>query len=391
METLTLILLLLAAAYVTGESCARLRLPRVLGPLFVGLVLGVSEVKSLLHGEDLSLLASFADLGLVFIMFYVGLELDFRSMFRDARSGLYVAVLNIIIPFAISAATMLALGYGVFPSVITGIIICVTAEAMSVNILKELKLLTSRIGGTIIMAATFDDLVEILFLAGLAGYIERSHGSGWLLLVFHALIFFTLIYATRFLIMPHLLRLLQRQETGSQLFITGTLMVLLVSVVSDYLEFGKLIGAFIAGILVKYTLIDAHEYREQNEMKSLFEAATFGLLAPFFFIWIGMQADITSIVQAPVLGLILTVLAFGTKILASVIGMMAAKGSAFEGLIVGVATANKGIVEVVAAQIAFSAGIISAALFSAIIFMTVLTTVLSPLILGTLTRKISIS
>jgi Kef-type K+ transport system membrane component KefB len=390
METLTLLLLLLTASYAAAELSVRLRMPRVIGPLAVGLVLGIFKTL-ILQDFDEKLLSSFADLGLVFLMFYVGLELDFSSMFRHAKPGIYVAVLNIVIPFSVTFAVMLLLGYNAVVSIITGIIICVTAEAMSVNILKDLKILTTRIGEIVIMAATFDDIVEILFLAGLAGYIERSHGSGWLLLIFHTLIFFTLIYTTRFLIMPFVLKILKKQGTGSQLFITGTIMVLLVSVVSDYLQFGKLIGAFIAGIIVKYTLIDAHEYREQREMKGLFEAATFGLLAPFFFIWIGMQTDLASMVASPALGLILTALAFGTKIMGSVLGSLASNGSAYEGLIIGVATTNKGIVEVVGAQIALTAGILSIGLFSAIIMMTVLTTVLSPLILGLLTRKISTS
>lgn len=389
METLTLLLIMLASSYFLSECARKLSLPRVLGPLTVGLALGFDSIYIMFLGKgDLDVLRSFSELGLAFLMFYVGLELDFRSMMRNTKQGLYVSAFNVVIPFTATFAAMMLLGYSPLVAVITGFIICVTAEAMSVDILKEANLLKSRLGQTIMIAATFDDLIEVLFIAGLVAYVDgaQNPGQGVLLIFFHVLIFLTAIYTTRIVILPWLLRFLDKQQSGSRLFVVGVLMVLLVSVIANYLDFGLLIGAFMAGIIVKYTLIDAHEYHEQREMKDLFEATTFGFLAPFFFIWIGMNTDISLIFRTPVLGIILIILAFGTKIAGSVIGNWLARGTVRDGITIGVATANKGIVEVVAAEIAWSSHLITAELFSAIICMTIATSVLSPIVFRMLVR-----
>jgi Kef-type K+ transport system membrane component KefB len=388
MQLLTILFLLLAAAYIAGELARMIRLPRVLGPLCVGLALAIPQAqRGIFDAEALSFLSNFADLGLMFLMFYVGLEIDFRSMMRDAKRGVYVSVFNILIPFGATFIVARLLGFGNLVAIITGLIVCVTAEAMSIEILKEMNMLKSRIGETIIMAATFDDLVEVLFISGLVGYIAKVQNpdQGIIFIIFNILIFCTVVYTVGFVILPYLLKYMGNQR--SQLFIVGTLMVLLTTVIADALDFGPLIGAFLAGIIVKYTLLDAHEYREQREMKDMFEAATFGFLAPFFFIWIGLNTNLLAILSNPLLGIILTVLAFGTKILGSVIGTLLSKGRAGEGVIIGIATSNKGIVEVVAAEIARSAGIITAEFFAAIIFMTIVTTVVSPILFSRLIQR----
>jgi P-type Ca2+ transporter type 2C len=392
MQFLTLLFLLLAAAYIMGELARKVKLPRVLGALLVGLGLSILQTTyKIFDPETLSFLKSFADLGLMFLMFYVGLELDFRSMLRNSRRGLLVSIFNILIPFFVTFITMKLMGFNYLVSAITGLIICVTAEAMSVDILRELNLLKSKLGETIILAATFDDFVEVLFISGLVGYIAKVQNPDQSIsfIIYNILIFCTVVYAARYVILPYLLKFLEKR--GSQLFIVGTLMVLLITVVADYLNFGPLIGAFLAGIIVKYTLLDAHEYREQREMKDMFEAATFGFLAPFFFIWIGLNTDLIGIFANPWLGIILTLLAFGTKILGSVTGTLLSKGKLGEGVIIGIATTNKGIVEVVAAEIARSAGIISADFFAAVIFMCLMTTVIAPILFTQLIRRINIS
>jgi Kef-type K+ transport system membrane component KefB len=293
----------------------------------------------------------------------------------------------------VTFGVMLLMGYSTIVAVITGLIVCVTAEAMSVEILKEYDMLKSKIGEIIILAATLDDFVEVLFISALVTYVDSAKHpeQGIMFMMFSILIFFTLIYATRFVILPGILRFLQKEQSGSQLFIIGVLMVLLVSVVAEYLNFGALIGAFLAGMVVKYTLLDAHEYKEQREMKDMFEAATFGFLAPFFFIYIGMSTDLSTVIKQPVLGLTLAALAFGTKIAGSLIGTRISGGTMLEGLTIGVATANKGIVEVVAAEIARSAGLITQEFFTAVIFMTVMTTMISPIVFSRLVKKVSTS
>jgi Kef-type K+ transport system membrane component KefB len=168
-------------------------------------------------------------------------------------------------------------------------------------------------------------------------------------------------------------------------------MLLLVSITSEYLGFGELIGALIAGMVVKFTLCNTKEYLEKENITELFEAVTFGFLAPFFFIWIGINTDLSILLNNPSLGILLTILAIGTKILGSIIGNYIGKGKFSEGFAIGIAMSNKGVVTLVGAEIARASGLIGQDLFSAIIFMTVLTTLISPLLFNNLLKKIKIN
>ena len=391
MDTLTLLFILLAASYISGEAFRRLRLPRVLGPILVGGLLSLAS--GLLADENISFLRSFSDLALVFLMFYVGLELDIKSMLRKPAKAFHVSLFSIIIPFGVTFAVMKLLGYPNYIALIMGVMLSITAEAMSIDLLKELGMLRSRMGQTIIMAATFDDVVEVLFLSGLVTYVQKTLDPELSLvyMLFNILIFFTVCYSARFLFIPALMKFLHKDDSKSALFITGVLMVLMVSIAAEWLGLGALIGALMAGILVKYTLLEADEYREEKDMTELFEAVTFGFLAPFFYLWVGFKADFGGASGTIILGLVLAGLAVGTKLLGSIIGNYLARGRLREGAAIGFAMSNKGLVELVAAEIARGAGLLSQELFSAIVLMTVVTLVISSVMFRITARKLSTS
>jgi Kef-type K+ transport system membrane component KefB len=386
LETLTILFVLLATSYFLSKIVKKFKLPTVLGPIYVGLIISIFFKEYI---PELSGLESFADLGLIFIMFYIGLELNFSLFFKKPGRLLSLSAFNIIIPIVVTYIVMKLIGFNSIVSIIMGLIMTVTATAISIEILKEYGLLESRFGQSIIFSATLDDIFEVIFLPILITYVDKGDLS-LTVLIFNILIFFTVIYASRFLIIPYVIRFLDNDEK-SQLFIIGTLMVLLVSIISEYLGFGELIGALIAGVIVKFTLLNAEEYQGKKDMTELFEAATFGFLAPFFFIWVGINTDLSHILSNPGLGIILTLLAIFTKVIGSIIGNYIGKGKFSEGLIIGVGMSNKGMVTLVGAEIARAAGLIDQELFSAIIFMIVLTTIISPLLFNKLIKKINIS
>ena len=106
------------------------------------------------------------------------------------------------------------------------------------------------------------------------------------------------------------------------------------------------------------------------------EIVTFGFIAPFFFIWVGMHGNFSFLITNPILGIVIAVAAFGGKLLGSVIGTLLAKGKLVEGLTTGWAMSTRGAIELVAAELARQHNLISSELFSALVFMAFITTII---------------
>jgi len=387
MEIITVLFMLLAASYVASRLLKKINLPQVMGPISVGIIT-TAFFSSYVSEQQVDLLDSFARLGLIFLMFYVGLEIDLFSRLKMPKNLLILASSTIVVPFIITLAVTKLMGFDTIVSIILGVIMAITAEAVSIDILKELNILKTRLGETIVLVATMDNVIEILALSTLVTYIDKADMS-FIRVIFNILIFLTLIYVVRFILVPYVLK--ATNEAKSQMFIVGTLMVLLVSVISDTLGFGELLGALLAGIVIRYTLLDMDEFKEQADMTELFEAVTFGFLAPFFFIMIGMNTDFGIIASAPSLGLLLTGLAVLTKLLGALIGYYITGQSFAEGMVFGTAMINKGVVELIIAHVALEGGLIGSELFSSLVFMAIMTTVVSPIVLGLLLKRINIS
>lgn len=383
LESLTILFLLLAASYLFGRFAEKVRLPKVMGPIVIGIICSIFFKEVF---EQTDILKSFADLGLVFLMFFVGLELDLKNGLRRPAKIVLVSIFNIAIPFSVTFIIMKLMGFDTLVSCLLGVIMSITAEAISIEILQEFNVLKTKLAQTLILSATFDDVFGIVFLSGLVTYIEKGTNS-FLLVFFNILIFFTVLYAARYLLIPYVLEFCDR-DAKSQLLIAGTLMVLLVAVISEYLGLGSLLGALLAGVIVRYTFVES---RQRKEMSEMFEAVTFGLLAPFFFIWVGFNTDFFAIIQAPAMGLMLLGLAILTKILGSLVGYYLAHGKFGEGMVLGVAMVNKGVIVLVLAEVAWSAGLIGPEMFTSIVFMAVITTIIGPIAFSSLIKRISIS
>jgi Kef-type K+ transport system membrane component KefB len=200
LETLTILFILLATSYILSQIVKKFRLPQVLGPIYVGLIISIFFRQYI---QELSVLESFADLGLIFIMFYIGLELNLDLLFKKPGRVISLSIFNILIPISVTFVVMkYVVGLDSIVSIIIGLIMSVTATTISIEILKDSGLLESRFGQSIVFSATLDDLVEIIFLPILIAYATKGDLS-FTVLIFNILIFFTVIYGTRFLIIPY--------------------------------------------------------------------------------------------------------------------------------------------------------------------------------------------
>lgn len=379
-------------AYLGSFIFGKIGIPKIIGHISVGFLLGIPVLKEFIFNEEsLMLITSLANLGLIFLLYFIGLKINLKSFFRFSGKALNISLLSATIPFALGLLTCLYFGKSIVESVIVGACLSVTAEAVSGAVLEELKLMNTKIGEIIIEAGILDDIFEIMILAILSTLIHTSVYSvagGVVRFIVEIFVFVLIILIIRYLFVPMTLDLLGKRPTHANLFTASFIIVLLMAAISDYLKMGVVLGAVIAGIIVKHTLIKEHKIGEEKEVADLVETVTFGFLEPLFFIWIGINVDITRFLTDPsliLLALVVTLVATIGKILGSIIGNHLSGGSLNEGFIIGWGMNSRGAVELIAATIALEANLISVEMNYVIVIMAFLTTLISPLIFKHLT------
>ncbi|MFH1850221.1 MAG: cation:proton antiporter [archaeon] len=386
MEVLALVFLCLTVSYIFSELAERVKLPRVLGSLFTGLVFGIPVVKYFIFTDaSLTLMEAFAKMGLIFLMFYVGLELDFSDLTKRSGKAGMVALFNSVLPFALGFFTMRFLGYNNAVAIIVGACLSVTAEAVALDILKELNMMKTRIGRIIIEAGLFDDIVEILLVGGLITFIHSAKLSTGLtetifIICFDLSMFFILVYLSKFIVIPLVLGFAERQRSRVSLYISSTILALFMASLSVYFGLGEVVGAVLAGMIIRFTLLRGSraEKAEEKSIEEMIGLTTFGFFAPFFFIWVGMSSNFSVLLLDPVLAIAVTLAAFGGKMIGSIMAILWSKGTLLEGASIGWGMNSRGAVELVAAQLALTSGILSPNVFSALVFMAFVTTFFSP-------------
>jgi len=362
--------------------------------MVTGFVLGIPLIKDIIFDQtSLNIFSNLSNLGIIFLLYYVGLEMNVKKLLKLSKPAISISVLSALVPFIFGYLFSYLSGLNVTQSIVIAASLAVTAEAVSAAVLSEFKLINSRIGRLILGAGMFDDVFEILLLIFVSAVVNPSVETNGLLSLYEVLldliIFSMIIYFIRYYLMPGLMNLLGKEANEENLFTVSVIIALAMAVASEMLEFGTVVGALIAGIIMKISLHKRIKKTEEEQAIDFVKVLTFGLLEPIFFIWIGLSSDIGSLILNPWFGIILTIVATFGKILGTMFSQFIMKLSLREGYIIGLGMNPRGVVGIIAAEMARANGLINTALYSAIIFMSFMTTVISPLLLKKSLSKLS--
>lgn len=393
------------------EICAWLRLPPVLGQLLGGLVLGVSALKILVFAEGESLVnpavigliqqtteadaasaltayshqliaisEGAANLGVVALLFLIGLECDFESLLKVGPQAAIVATAGVVLPFVGGTVGLVTLfGTPLLPAIFGGAALTATSIGITAKVLKELDQLQSAEGQIVIGAAVLDDLLGILILALVVSLVKEGSidvaGLGWLLA--STTIFVGSVVLLRSPVARAFTALNNWLRSEDSVLITGIVFALLVAAIANAIHLEAILGAFAAGVMLSGT-----ELRQQ--LLTRFEPIV-GVLAPVFFIVVGAKTDLSVLNPAnPESMTGLWMAAF--LIVIAVIGKVAASyliphAGDLNRLAIGIGMVPRGEVGLVFVGIGSSINIMSEALTAAIVLMVVVTTLLAPLLL----------
>ncbi|MDH3230406.1 MAG: cation:proton antiporter [Alphaproteobacteria bacterium] len=400
MELFYVLLVLLVATRAFGELAERVGQPALVGELISGVVLGTavghySDVFPVLATlQDSKVFGAITDLGLFFIMLFAGIEMQPRKILRYSGGALAVALGGMAVPLALGAG----LGLAFLPdsalrtpqALFIGTALAVTAVPATVKILIDLKKLETPSGQIIVSAAVFDDVLSVVLLAWLTGMIGvggalSPAALGWLGL--KILAFFAVTTAVGLYAYPWGGRLL-RHVREKELDLSAMLIAALAfAVLAEALDMHFILGAFVAGVFFGRKTIDAGTY---DSVRSKVSGMTFGFLAPIFFASVGLNMDTGAFTEIPGFLALLVAAAFLGKVLGSGVAARLFGLSRADSLAVGVGMSARGAVELVIADIALRAGVFAAPgvdspllanLFSAVVIMAILTTLITPMLL----------
>lgn len=391
-SALFVVLIALGLAYVVSELLKKLGLPRAVGQIIAGVILGISIIKNYLFTPDnLNVLGFLANLGIVMMFYYIGLEINFKSVTKNIKKSLLISAFNTSIPLVIGFFVMKHLfGLSDIASIIIGIAMSVSAQAVSVDILEELKLVKSKLGSLIITAGAVDDIMELLIVTVILSvlHVAISH-VGLIGLLVYIITFIALVIIARIWVVPWTLKLFDKEKSSTARFTGSLIILLLIATLAELLQVGSFIGAIVAGVIVRQTIFKEtsipnwHEHDIANSLHII----AFGFLIPLFFVWVGLKTDILLILPNIVLIIAMFLISTVGTVTGSMLGVVAAKGSSKEGFIVGWGLNPKADVELVIASLALGASIISKSIFTALVFMSLITAVVSPIVFKRLVKR----
>ncbi len=388
-----MILAALLLAFALSEIFKRvLGIPRVVGQVGAGLILGIAAFKSFLFNqENLDVLSFLANLGIILLFYYVGLETNLTIFRRNMKRSLSISLVNTTLPFIIGFVVMkFVFHYSTIISMIIGVALSVSAQSISLGFLEELKLAKSRLGNIIISAGAVDDLVELILVSILLSFFQLTVTDLPLLKLVLGLFFFVvLVSISRMWFIPYTLKFFDKEKSSTARFTGALLIVLLIASLSELFGLGFLMGAMIAGMVVRQTIfkdITLPDWEEHDIAKSI-HIVSFGFLVPLFFVWVGLNTVITDIAGTIFFVLVLVSIAILGTVGGTTLAVLLQKGTFREGMVIGWGLTPKGDIELALATLALKEGVIDPALFTSLVLMALVTTILSPIVFKYLVLK----
>jgi len=373
------LLLVLFVAWIGGQIAARLGYPSVLGELIAGIIFG-PPLLGILYGSDA--INVLAELGVLMMMLYIGMEIDPRELGKASKGGVLAALGGFIVPFALGMWIVVASNGTTIAGVFVGMAMGVTSLATKSRILVDLKILDTRIAHVMLAGALVADTLSLIIFAGILSF--ATAGELDLLMIstisVKVLLFFFVSWLLGLKVFPFLYKWLkQRNITGRTFNATLILLIALAFAELAHLaELHSILGAFIAGLVLREAITVK---KLSHELTDLVKDVSLGFLAPIFFVTAGFQVSLDVLHSDTILLVGTIVLATLGKVVGTTLFYLPSGYGWREGLTIGAGMNGRGAVEIVIAGIGLNAGIISQEIFSILVFMAIITTATVPVFL----------
>ncbi len=376
--------ILIAAAKIGGYASYRLGQPSVLGELLMGILLGPS-LLDLLHrpyfgdAHLATTIYELAELGVLLLMFLAGIELHLSDLAKTGKAAALAGTLGVILPLGLGWLGGLAFRMSQLEAVFLGLVLAATSVSISAQTLMELGVLRSRVGVTLLGAAVFDDILVVLALSlftALTGPGSDGSLGPVIWMALRMLLFLGAGMLIGMAVLPRASRRVSSLPVSQGLIAFTIVTILLYGWMAE--EFGAMAaitGAFLAGLVFSHSPV-------KERIESGISSLAYGLFVPVFFINVGLNANMREL-AGPSFWLFLTLMIVAVigKVVGAGLGGLAGGLSRPEALQLGIGMTSRGEVGLIVASVGMSQGLIDHSIFSAVVGVIILSTLVTPFML----------
>ena len=365
------LLILMVVIWTAGKIFRALNLPVIFGELIGGIIVG-PLLFNLVH-VDSELIRVVAEFGIFFLMLHTGLQSKPEELMKAGRKSILIALGGALLPFFGGYFTSIWFGYPPITAFFVGMGISISAIAIGARLFKDHKLLNSKVAHLSLGAAIIDDIIALILFSLALNLAETGSFElitlGILLLKVTA--FFVVVIWGGNLISPYANRLINFKNKG---FTLTLIIALLMGLIAEAIGLHMIIGAFLAGLFIREEVLDEKVFAK---IEDRIYGMSYSFFGPIFFASLAFHLDFSAFKTVPLYLIVILVVAILGKILGSWMITAFYKMKTMESLAIGLALNNRGAVELIVASIGLKMGIIDQDIFSILIIMAFVTTIVS--------------
>ncbi len=376
--------IIIFAAKFFGVMARKCKAPQVVGQIVAGLLVGPCVLGWVAPSDFIT---HMAEIGVVLLMFEVGLETDLKELVKTGPIALLIACAGVFVPLVLGALLYMGF-YGVAPwgseeffkAVFIGTIMTATSVSITVAALQELGKIKSKVGTTIVSAAIIDDVIGIIVLTFVIGFKSPDSHPG--MVIVKTIIFFIVAVAGGFVIFKVFLALDKRYPHTRRIPIVSLAFCFALSYVAEkYFGIADITGAYIAGIVL--CNLSDNTYIERKV-----DVSSYMLFGPLFFASIGLKTNFDAMDSTLFIFCIcFVIVALLAKIIGCGLAAKVCRYSMSDSLKIGVGMMTRGEVALIVAQKGLAADLLTSDYFMAVILLILFSSIATPIILKFLYNK----
>ncbi|MEW6734706.1 MAG: cation:proton antiporter [Acidobacteriota bacterium] len=367
-EMLLSLFIIFAAAKLSAEIFERLKQPAVVGEILAGVLIGPS-VLGLVNQTEVT--RALAEIGVILLLFTVGLEVNPKAILKVGKNALLIAVLGVILPFVAGYCLLTLWGAPTIERFFLGAAMVATSVGITARVLAAMNKLSTKASQIILAAAVIDDILGLLVLGVVSSMAKGKINYVEIIITATLSIGFTLfILFAGTKIAQKTKPQVDYLRIGHAFFIVGLILCFGLSLLATIAGVAGIIGAFLAGMALAEVSEDTDLHHQTG--------AVMEFLLPFFLVGIGLQLELSVFRNGSViiLALLTTLIAVMTKLIGC--GLPAISYGKRTALQIGMGMVPRGEVGIIVAQLGLSLGVLSGALYGIVVFMAVATTLIAP-------------
>lgn len=374
MNFLLAIIILLVAAKLLGEVFERLSLPSLLGELLAGILLGATFLGWIKAGqvEDL------ATIGVILLLFLIGFNFSIERLKKEGKKGIAMTVLGYIFVTGLMYFIFKQIGLGLLHAILFAVAMAGESTANVIRALVDMDKLHSNVSEVIVSATVVEDFILYTILAfgvalvGAEGLFDVGIGLGKIILFFATFIVMEKVS-------PKLIKYSEKMRSEEAQFALAFILIVALAYLADALGFAAIVGAFFAGIALAYS-----PYLKTGSFSPKIASFTYGVFAPIFFAWIGLQVAFSP-ESFSLIGLGIVFAAVGIKFVGNFLGALITKTGLRESLGAALGLVNLGgdqlLVIIILSQLEIFGDFLTETLLPSVVIVMVVTMFLAPALL----------